>query len=144
MIGHYLLTLTPEQEDRILTRPMEGYRDGDPGENLCLLEIIGGGYDRFYQEDHPGIIEWRDFLCERVQEEIVAKETGVSSGVHELRLWTSVDRRYRYFEGWFEAFYQRPIGTRSAALYQNPGFGAVNVEVAQTAGASFGLEGHVF
>jgi hypothetical protein len=73
MIGHYLLTLTPEQEDRILTRPMEGYRDGDPGENLCLLEIIGGGYDRFYQEDHPGIIEWRDFLCERVQEEIVAK-----------------------------------------------------------------------
>ena len=24
--------------------------------------------------------------------------TGVSTGVDELRLWTSVDRRYRYFE----------------------------------------------
>ena len=46
-----------------------------------------------------------------------AHETGVSTGVHELRLWTSVDRRYRYFEGWFEAFYQRPIAIRSTALF---------------------------
>jgi hypothetical protein len=67
-------------------------------------------------------------------------ETGVSTGVHELRLWTSVDRRYRYFEGWFEAFYQRPVYTRSSALFKDPGFGATNTDPGQTAGASFGLE----
>ncbi|HMG54101.1 MAG TPA: hypothetical protein VK601_11475, partial [Kofleriaceae bacterium] len=33
------------------------------------------------------------------------RETGVSSGVHQLRLWTSFDRRLRYFEGWLEASY---------------------------------------
>jgi hypothetical protein len=71
------------------------------------------------------------------------KETGVSTGVHELRLWTSVDRRYRYFEGWFDAFYQRPIYTRGTALYHDPGFGAVNTDPSQTAGVSFGLEGYL-
>jgi hypothetical protein len=70
-------------------------------------------------------------------------ETGVSTGIHELRLSTSVDRRYRYFEGWFEAFYQRPIYTRSSALFQNPGFGATGTDPGQTAGVSFGLEAYV-
>lgn len=41
MIGHYLLSLTPEQEDRVLTKhfePMlEFYRDG-----LATREFIGG------------------------------------------------------------------------------------------------------
>jgi len=68
------------------------------------------------------------------------RETGVSTGVHELRLWTSVDRRYRYFEGWFEAFYQRPIYTRGTAQYGNPGFGSTNLDPGQTAGAAFGIE----
>ncbi|HET7502564.1 MAG TPA: hypothetical protein VFK02_16200 [Kofleriaceae bacterium] len=71
------------------------------------------------------------------------EETGVSTGVHELRLWTSMDRRFHYFEGWFEAFYQRPIYTRHTSLFQDPGFGAVNVDPPQTAGASFGLEAYV-
>lgn len=71
------------------------------------------------------------------------RETGVSTGVHELRLWTSIDRRLRYFEGWFEASYQVPIYTRSSALYQNPGFGATSVDPAPTASADFGLEGYV-
>jgi len=69
--------------------------------------------------------------------------TGVSTGVHELRLWTSVDRRYHYFEGWFDAFYQRPIYTRGTALFHDPGFGATNTDPSQTAGVSFGLEAYV-
>ncbi|HEY0482918.1 MAG TPA: hypothetical protein VGD37_35595 [Kofleriaceae bacterium] len=71
------------------------------------------------------------------------RDTGVSTGVHELRLWTSVDRRFRYFEGWFEAFYQRPIYTRATAQYQDPGFGSTNVAPAQTAGAAFGIEAYL-
>ncbi|HEU4730058.1 MAG TPA: hypothetical protein VFT22_19305 [Kofleriaceae bacterium] len=71
------------------------------------------------------------------------QETGVSTGVHELRLWTSMDRRFRYFEGWFEAYYQRPIYTRATSLFQDPGFGSANIDPAQTAGASFGLEAYV-
>jgi hypothetical protein len=69
-----------------------------------------------------------------------ARQTGVSTGVHELRLWTSVDRRYRYFEGWFEAFWQLPLYSRSTALFKDPGFGAAHADLGQTAGVSFGLE----
>lgn len=72
-----------------------------------------------------------------------ARQTGVSTGVHELRLWTSVDRRYRYFEGWFEAFWQAPVYTRTTALFKDPGFGATNTDPGQTAGASFGTEAYV-
>jgi hypothetical protein len=67
-------------------------------------------------------------------------EAGVSTGVHELRVWTSFDRRFRYFEGWLDAFWQRPIYTRTASLFTDPGFGATHTEPGQTAGASFGLE----
>jgi hypothetical protein len=72
-----------------------------------------------------------------------SRETGVSTGVHELRVWTSVDRRFHSFEGWFEAFWQLPIHTRNASLFKDPGFGTTNVELGQTAGASFGLEAYV-
>jgi hypothetical protein len=68
------------------------------------------------------------------------RETGVSTGVHELRLWTSVDRRTRYFEGWFEAFYQMPVYKRATSLFKDPGFGAVGVDPGPTAGAAFGVE----
>lgn len=68
------------------------------------------------------------------------QETGVSPGVHELRVWTSVDRRFRHFEGWFEVFWQLPVYTRKTALFKDPGFGATNTAPSQTAGASFGLE----
>jgi hypothetical protein len=67
-------------------------------------------------------------------------QTGVATGVHELRLWTSVDRRTRYFEGWFEAFYQLPLYARETSLFQDPGFGATNIYPGHIAGASFGLE----
>jgi len=69
-----------------------------------------------------------------------SRETGVSTGVDELRLWTSVDRRTRWFEGWFEASWQLPVYTRGASLFKDPGFGATNVDPSQTAGLAFGVE----
>ena len=71
------------------------------------------------------------------------RETGVSTGVDELRLWTSVDRRLRYFEGWFEASYQLPIYIRSTSLYQDPGFGATHTAPSQTAAVRFGMEAYL-
>jgi hypothetical protein len=71
------------------------------------------------------------------------RETGVSTGVDELRLWTSVDRRLRYFEGWFEASYQLPIYIRSASLFQDPGFGATHAAPSQTAAVRFGMEAYL-
>lgn len=69
-----------------------------------------------------------------------ARETGVSTGVHRLRAWTSVDRRMRYVEGWFELAYERALFRRGTALFQDPGFGATSVDPAQVAAAGFGLE----
>jgi hypothetical protein len=60
MIGHYLLTLTPEQEDRLLTLPLGRYDMG--AGTRCILEITGGaeeaGSDRWLPKFHPRFIEW--------------------------------------------------------------------------------------
>jgi len=70
-------------------------------------------------------------------------ETGVSRGVHELRLWTSIDRQFRWTEGWFELFWQVPVAARAKSLYQDPGFGSSNHKPSQQGGASFGIETYV-
>ncbi len=72
-----------------------------------------------------------------------SSETGVSRGVHELRLWTSIDRQFRWTEGWFELFWQVPIAARAKSLYQDPGFGTNNYKSSQQGGASFGVETYV-
>ncbi len=72
----------------------------------------------------------------------IGSETGVSRGVHELRLWTSFGRRFERAEGWFELFYQVPLRERSGSLYKNPGFGATNTGAGQQAGVSFGAEAY--
>ena len=72
-----------------------------------------------------------------------SKETGVSTGLDELRLWTSVDRRLRYFEGWFEASYQFAIDSRSSSLFQDPGFGATDINRGPIASVGFGLEAYL-
>ncbi len=69
-------------------------------------------------------------------------ETGVSKGVHEARVFTSVDRTFDRFEGWFELFWQAPIATKSGSLFKDPGFGATNVSLSQQAGASVGIEAY--
>ena len=68
--------------------------------------------------------------------------SGVSAGVHELRLWTSFDRKLDWIEPWFEVFWQVPIASTSSSLFQNPGFGSTNTAKAQTAGVSFGFEAY--
>jgi hypothetical protein len=67
-------------------------------------------------------------------------ETGVGKGVHELRLWSSFDRRFDHTEAWFEMFWQVPFAEKQASLFKDPGFGSTNVALGQTAGASFGVE----
>ena len=68
--------------------------------------------------------------------------TGVSTGVDEIRVWTSLDKKLGRFEPWFELFWQAPIATRSSSVIQNPGFGSTNTTLGQTGGASFGVEGY--
>jgi len=68
------------------------------------------------------------------------EETGLGKGVHELRLWTSFDRRYAHAEAWMELFWQVPIAARSGSLFKDPGFGATNTSLSQTAGTNFGVE----
>ncbi len=74
-----------------------------------------------------------------------SEETGVSTGVHELKLWSSFDRRFDRTEGYFELHYLVPLTARESSLFddieQTPGeFGATNTMPGQRAGASFGLE----
>jgi hypothetical protein len=67
-------------------------------------------------------------------------ETGVGRGVHELRLVTSVDKRYTHTESWFELFWQVPLDVKEPSLFKDPGFGATNVTPGQQAGVHFGVE----
>ena len=75
-------------------------------------------------------------------------ETGVSKGVHELKLWTSFARRYDRLEGYFDMYWLVPLTARESSLFddidQQPGtFGATNTLPGQSGGVSFGLEAFV-
>lgn len=69
-------------------------------------------------------------------------ETGTSKGVHEVRVFTSVARQFRFAEAWFELFWQVPIATRTSSLFKDPGFGSTNATLSQQGGASFGVEAY--
>lgn len=69
-------------------------------------------------------------------------ETGVSKGVHEGRVYTSIDRKFERFEGWFELSWQFPIAEKSGSLFSDPGFGSTNPALSQQAGVSFGVEAY--
>lgn len=68
--------------------------------------------------------------------------SGVSTGVHELRVWTTVSRKIGRLEPWFELYWQAPIGAREGSLFQDPGAGATNTTIGQKAGGSFGVEAY--
>jgi hypothetical protein len=71
----------------------------------------------------------------------VEGETGVSPGVHELRLYTSVDKRVGWAEPYFEAWWKVPIGAKAGSPFAtDPGFGAKSVDKQQEAGTRFGFE----
>jgi hypothetical protein len=70
-------------------------------------------------------------------------ETGVGRGVYEVRVSTSVARRYKRTEGWFELYWQAPLVAKDTALLRLPEaerFGATNIDPSQRAGVGFGLE----
>jgi hypothetical protein len=66
--------------------------------------------------------------------------TAVGRGVHEVRLWTSFDKKIGWAEPHAELFWQAPIGVTSSSPFQDPGFGSTNVGLGQQAGVSFGFE----
>jgi len=71
-----------------------------------------------------------------------AREDGVSRGVHELRLFTSMTRRVGWAEPFFEAWWMGAIGARGRSPLDGPtrNFDADDVGPQQRAGGRFGLE----
>ncbi|HUS32477.1 MAG TPA: hypothetical protein VMZ53_28445 [Kofleriaceae bacterium] len=66
--------------------------------------------------------------------------TGVSQGVQELKVWTSFARKLGWAEPWVDLWWMVPLAAKSDALFQDPGFGASNIQKSQQAGLGFGLE----
>jgi hypothetical protein len=76
-------------------------------------------------------------------------QTGVSKGVHELKLWTSFSQRFSRFAGYFDMFWLVPLTAREESLFddidQQPGeFGATNTLPGQKAGVTMGLEAFAY
>lgn len=71
-------------------------------------------------------------------------ETGVSRGVHELRLWTSVAKQRGKVLGWFELAWRVPLTTKDGSQYDVTDFatstGITNKGPGQVATMAFGLE----
>lgn len=76
MIGHFLLQLTPEQEDRVLTGKMVAAGSLEPGG--CVMQVACGQHDYAQPGALAGLWEWEgpsrhlrhvgyryDFLCAR-------------------------------------------------------------------------------
>jgi hypothetical protein len=66
--------------------------------------------------------------------------TAVGYGVHELKLWTTFEKRLGWARPWTELWWQVPLASTSSSLFQDPGFGSTNTQKGQQAGASFGIE----
>jgi hypothetical protein len=67
-------------------------------------------------------------------------ESGVGRGVHELRLWSSMEKPTSWALPYVEFWWQAPIGTRSDSLFIEPGFGQTRASPQQRAGTRFGFE----
>lgn len=72
-------------------------------------------------------------------------ETGVGRGLYEVRVWTTVARRYKRTESWLELFWQTPIAAKDTSLLRLPEaerFGATNISAGQRGGVAFGVEAY--
>jgi hypothetical protein len=67
---------------------------------------------------------------------------GVSRGVHEVRLYTSMARRLSWAEPFFEIWYQAPVGAKDGAPLDAPAepFGARRLAAQQRGGGRFGID----
>lgn len=141
--------------------PMEGFDARDPGTppagNLAFRGVSRSGLDQIHvglnvapmnqrtDDTQPtwklgGELRFAIGKTMKFDALDPGSETGVSKGVHELRVWTSVDRKFDRVEGWFELFWQAPLWLKDDSLFEDPGFGSTNHKLSQTAGAQFGLE----
>jgi hypothetical protein len=71
-----------------------------------------------------------------------ASSDGVSRGIHELRLFTSMARRLAWAEPFFEVYWQGAVASRGGAPLDppSPRFGAQQTTAQQLAGGRFGFE----
>lgn len=71
---------------------------------------------------------------------------GVSRGVHEVRLHTSMARRIGWAEPFFEIYWLGPIGSRGGAPLESPErpFGAQQTTAQQHAGGRFGVQADIW
>jgi hypothetical protein len=135
--------------------PMAGYDARDPstpppgdlvfrGKSRHDLDQIhiGAGWAPMIQAKDDTKPTWKLGVEARIALGGVMKldNEAVGYGVHELRLWTSFDRRLGWAEPWCELFWQVPLAATGSSLFQDPKFGSTNTMKGQQAGASFGLE----
>ena len=66
--------------------------------------------------------------------------TGISTGVHELKAFSSMAKRVGWAEPYFEGWWVAPIGAKDASPFDDPGFGAKSTAKQQEAGTRFGFE----
>jgi len=141
--------------------PMGGYDANDPGtppggdlvfkgvdrHGLDQL-IVGAGWAPMDQKIDDTKPTWKIGVEGRIAIGSVMKfdpanpkaNTAVGYGVHELRLWTSFDRRLPWAEPWMELFWQVPLAATSSSLFQDVKFGATNTMKGQQVFESFCIE----
>jgi hypothetical protein len=66
--------------------------------------------------------------------------TGVSSGVQELKVWTTFARKLGWAEPWIELWWMKPLTNKSDSLFDDPGYGTTNTDLGQQGGIAAGLE----
>lgn len=146
-------------QDGIL--PADGFDARDPGTPTTGSLLFRGptrkGLDQVYltvgvapmnQANDPTKPTWKLGGEVRISVGQIAKfdpmapnqNTGVSTGVHEMKLWTTFARNLGWAEPWVELWWMTPLSAKSDSLFQDPGFGATNTQKSQEAGVGFGLE----
>lgn len=68
------------------------------------------------------------------------RRDGISSGVHELKVYSSMAKRIGWAEPYFEGWWLAPVGAKDASPFDDPGFGAKSTQKQQQAGTRFGFE----
>jgi hypothetical protein len=67
-------------------------------------------------------------------------ETGVGSGLHEVRLWTTMAKRLGWAEPYMAVWWQAPFSKKKGSQWLEPGFGQRRVEAQQSGSTRFGFE----
>lgn|GEM_PF-1035783 len=157
-------TRSPTLDDGLLpttgfdTRDPDGPGFSDPNDRTIFNGVERSGLDQihlgaawapFNQLRDPTKPTWKvgaTVLLSLGNERIFVRanperETGVGSGLNEIRLWTSVAKRVGNFEPFVMFWWQAPISTTSDSQFIEVGFGAEREQAQQHAGTRFGVEG---